>query len=62
MRWRVNRDAGLELGMISRWRRLRAPDIVRLRNYLVAFAGAVYQNPTSICPQNHMILPRLIKG
>ncbi len=48
--------------MISRWRRLRAPDIVRLRNYLVAFAGAVYQNPTSICPQNHMILPRLIKG
>jgi len=33
-----------------------------LRNYLVAFAGAVYQNPTSICPQNHMILPRLIKG
>jgi len=33
-----------------------------LRNYLVAFAGAVYQNPKSICPQNHMILPRLIKG
>jgi len=33
-----------------------------LRRYLVAFAGAVYQNPKSICPQNHMVLPRLIKG
>ena len=33
-----------------------------LRNYLVAFAGAVYQNPRSICPQHHMILPRIIKG
>jgi len=33
-----------------------------LRKYLVAFAGAVYQNPTSICPQHHMILPRIIKG
>jgi glutaconyl-CoA decarboxylase len=33
-----------------------------LRKYLVAFAGATYQNPTSICPHHHMILPRIIKG
>ena len=33
-----------------------------LRNYLVAFAGAAYQNPKSICPQHHLILPRIIKG
>lgn len=33
-----------------------------LRKYLVAFAGSSYQNPKSICPQNHMILPRSIKG
>jgi len=33
-----------------------------LRKYLVAFAGATYQNPKSICPQHHMILPRIIKG
>ncbi len=33
-----------------------------LRKYLVAFAGAAYQNPKSICPQHHMILPRIIKG
>jgi glutaconyl-CoA decarboxylase len=33
-----------------------------LRKYLVAFTGAVYQNPKSICPQHHMILPRIIKG
>ena len=33
-----------------------------LRRYLVAFAGAVYQNPKSICPQNHMVLPRVIRG
>lgn len=40
-------------------------EIVKLdtiRNYLVAFAGAVYQNPKSICPQHQMILPRRIKG
>ena len=35
------------------------PDI---RKYLVAFADSVYQNPRSICPQNHMMLPRLIRG
>jgi glutaconyl-CoA decarboxylase len=33
-----------------------------LRKYLVAFTGAAYQNPKSICPQHHMILPRVIKG
>ena len=34
----------------------------QVRNYLKAFAGAAYQNPTSICPQHQMILPRIIKG
>jgi glutaconyl-CoA decarboxylase len=33
-----------------------------LRKYLLAFAGAVYQNPRSICPQHQMLLPRSIKG
>jgi len=33
-----------------------------IRKYLSAFAGAVYQNPSSICPQHQMILPRLIRG
>jgi len=33
-----------------------------LRTYLKAFAGAAYQNPTSICPKHQMILPRIIKG
>jgi glutaconyl-CoA decarboxylase len=33
-----------------------------LRGYLKAFAGAVYQNPTSICPRHHLLLPRIIKG
>jgi len=33
-----------------------------IRNYLVAFAGAVYQNPKSICPQHQMLLGRSIKG
>lgn len=33
-----------------------------LRSYLQAFAGAVYQNPRSICPRHQMILPRVIKG
>eukprot|EP00362_Geleiidae_sp_MMETSP1317_P001386 CAMPEP_0201283342 /NCGR_PEP_ID=MMETSP1317-20130820/8310_1 /ASSEMBLY_ACC=CAM_ASM_000770 /TAXON_ID=187299 /ORGANISM="Undescribed Undescribed, Strain Undescribed" /LENGTH=570 /DNA_ID=CAMNT_0047599289 /DNA_START=133 /DNA_END=1845 /DNA_ORIENTATION=- len=37
-------------------------DITDLRKYLAAFAGAAYQNPKSICPQHHMILPRVIKG
>jgi len=33
-----------------------------LRKYVVAFAGCAYQNPLSICPQHHMMLPRIIKG
>ena len=33
-----------------------------LRKYFVAFANCVYQNPSSICPQHQMILPRVIKG
>jgi len=33
-----------------------------LRKYLVAFAGAAYQNPKSICPHHQMILPRIIRG
>ena len=33
-----------------------------LRRYLLAFAGAIYQNPKSICPQHQMLLPRSIKG
>jgi len=33
-----------------------------LRKYIVAFAGCSYQNPTSICPHHHLMIPRLIKG
>lgn len=33
-----------------------------MRSYMKAFAGCVYQNPNSICPQHHMMLPRIIKG
>ncbi|MCG8532757.1 MAG: hypothetical protein MI749_19155, partial [Desulfovibrionales bacterium] len=33
-----------------------------LRSYLKAFSGAVYQNPKSICPQHHLITPRIIRG
>ena len=33
-----------------------------LRRYLQAFTGAAYQNPTSICPRHHMLLPRVIRG
>ncbi len=37
-------------------------EMTALRKYLMAFAGAVYQNPQSICPQHQMLLPRSIKG
>ncbi len=37
-------------------------DLVSLRDYLVAFTGAAYQNPRSICPHHQMILPRIIRG
>ena len=33
-----------------------------LRKYLVAFAGAAYQNPKSICPHHQLMLPRIIRG
>src|SRR5512135_3480535 len=33
-----------------------------IRRYMVAFTGAAYQNPRSICPHHHLMLPRLIKG
>jgi glutaconyl-CoA decarboxylase subunit alpha len=33
-----------------------------LRRYMVAFAGAAYQNPASICPQHQLLLPRLIRS
>ena len=31
-----------------------------LRSYLLAFTGAAYQNPKSICPNHQMLLPREI--
>jgi glutaconyl-CoA decarboxylase len=40
-------------------------EIVRyddLRKYLVGFANCAYQNPHSICPQHHLILPRMIRS
>ena len=37
-------------------------DLKALRGYLKAFAGCVYQNPKSICPQHQMLLPRVIRG
>jgi glutaconyl-CoA decarboxylase subunit alpha len=33
-----------------------------MRKYMVAFADSSYQNPISLCPHHHMMLPRLIKG
>lgn len=38
---------------------VRMPEI---RKYMVAFAGAAYQNPRSICAQHQLVTPRLIKG
>ena len=32
-----------------------------IRRYMMAFAGAAYQNPRSICPHHQMLLPRSIK-
>jgi glutaconyl-CoA decarboxylase len=29
---------------------------------MVAFTEAAYQNPRSLCPHHHMMLPRIIKG
>ena len=33
-----------------------------IRKYMVAFTNCVYQNPLSLCPHHHMMLPRIIKG
>jgi len=33
-----------------------------IRKYMVAFTDCVYQNPLSLCPHHHMMLPRIIKG
>lgn len=33
-----------------------------LRKYCNAFVGAVYQNPTSMCPPHLMLAPRVIRG
>jgi len=33
-----------------------------IRRYMVAFTGSAYQNPNSICPHHHMLLPRLIRS
>jgi len=33
-----------------------------IRKYMVAFTGAAYQNPKSICPHHHLMLPRIIRG
>jgi len=33
-----------------------------MRRYMVAFASCAYQNPRSICPPHHLMLPRIIKG
>lgn len=33
-----------------------------IRQYMVAFTESAYQNPRSICPHHHMMIPRLIKG
>ena len=47
--------------MISNSRRRdRGPKA--LPGYLKAVAGAVYQNPQSICSRHQTLLPRLIKG
>jgi glutaconyl-CoA decarboxylase len=33
-----------------------------IRDYMVAFTNGVYQNPRSICPHHHLMLPRLIRS
>ncbi len=33
----------------------------KLRDYMVAFTQAVFQNPDSICPHHQMLLPRIIR-
>ena len=33
-----------------------------IRKYMVAFTESAYQNPVSLCPHHHMMIPRIIKG
>ncbi len=34
----------------------------KLRDYMVAFTQAVYQNPETTCPHHQMLLPRIMRG
>ncbi len=34
----------------------------KIREYMIAFAEASYQNPASVCPHHQMLTPRSIKG
>ncbi len=34
----------------------------KLRDYMVAFTQASYQNPETVCPHHQMLLPRIIRG
>ncbi len=36
-------------------------DMPKLRDYMVAFTSAAYQNPKSICPMHQMLLPRVCR-
>lgn len=36
-------------------------DMPRLRDYIVAYTDAAYQNPKAICPVHQMLLPRIIR-
>jgi len=36
-------------------------DMPKLRDYITAFADAVYQDPASVCPIHQMITPRTIR-
>lgn len=36
--------------------------LAKIRDYLVAFAAACYQNPRAFCPHHQMLLPRSIRG
>ena len=45
-----------ELGLVD-----EIVDMNKLRDYVVAFTEAAYQNPESICPFHQMLLPRAIR-
>lgn len=36
-------------------------DLSNLRNYICAFVGAAYQNPSGVCPFSQMLIPRMIR-